>query len=397
MGRHPKKKSVAIIGAGIAGITTAYFLAKKDYKIKVFDPEGVAWQCSHANGGQLSVCNAEVWNTYSNILKGINWLYKSDAPLAFRPDIWSWSKLKWIAGFIGATLTNSYEYNTRKTIEWSLRSRELYKKLINELGVDFYQKDCGILHIYKNEKSWYKAQKTLERFSDSGWGRVVKKKGLLKYNIKTKSIVGATFTKGDSVGDIHEFCKQVSNYLAHNYDYKMAINKIVRTDDEVLYSNRREYARSLNSLRKEFDEIVICAGAYTSFLLPELNIYPIKGYSITYYEEDDRMPTTSILDDDSKIVASPFTNKNFRVAGTAELADWDTSIRKDRIEPLRKWTLNNTFVQDFNPDEWACLRPMTPNMLPIVSRVKGMWVNSGAGHLGWTMGMALAEKLAKEI
>ena len=122
-----RQKSIAIVGAGIAGITTAYFLAKKDYKIKVFDPEGVAWQCSHANGGQLSVCNAEVWNTYSNILKGIKWLYQSDAPLSFRPDIWSWSKLKWIAGFIGATLTNSYDYNTRKTIEWSLRSRKLYK------------------------------------------------------------------------------------------------------------------------------------------------------------------------------------------------------------------------------------------------------------------------------
>ena len=391
------KKRVAIIGAGIAGVTTAYFLARKDYKIQMFDPEGVAWKCSYANGGQISVCNAEVWNTYDNVLKGIKWLSQKDAPLAFRPDIWSWEKVRWIAGFLGATITNSYDYNTRKTIQWSLRSRKMFKRFVRDLGMNFHQQDCGILHIYKNQKSWYKAQKTLERFKDTGWGRVVRKGNLLKYNIKTKSIVGATFTKGDSVGDIHEFCRQTVEYLKHNWDFKIAPNKIVRTDDELEYCQRRDYAKSLTALRKEYDEVVVCAGAYTSFLLPRLNIYPIKGYSVTYYEDDEKMPTTSVLDDDVKIVASSFTNNKFRVAGTAELAGWDDSVRFDRIKPLRKWVRNNTFVEDTRPDMWACLRPMTPNMLPVTGRVNGVWVNSGAGHLGWTMGLALAEKLAKEI
>ena len=390
------KKSVAIVGGGIAGITTAYFLAKKDYKVRLFDPNGIAEQCSYANGGQLSVCNAEVWNTYSNIAKGIKWMTQPDAPLAFRPDHWSWEKIKWIAGFIGATITNKYDYNTRKTIEYSLRARKLLKKLIKELGVDFHQNDCGILHIYKNDKSWYKAQKTLERFKDTGWGRVVKKGNLLKYGIKTKDIVGATFTKGDSVGDIHTFCKEISNYLYHNYDYRIAVNKIVRTEDEKFWSAPRDYAKSIPELKKEFDEIIICAGAYTGLLVPSLNIYPIKGYSITYHHETDA-PTTSVLDDDAKIVASPFSNNTFRVAGTAELAGWNHEVRKDRIEPLRKWVRNNTFVKDERPEEWACLRPMTPNMLPIITKSKGLWVNSGAGHLGWTMGMALAERLVNDL
>ena len=127
-----------------------------------------------------------------------------------------------------------------------------------------------------------------------------------------------------------------------------------------------------------------------------LNIYPIKGYSITYHHETDA-PTTSVLDDDAKIVASPFSNNTFRVAGTAELAGWNHEVRKDRIEPLRKWVRNNTFVKDERPEEWACLRPMTPNMLPIITKSKGLWVNSGAGHLGWTMGMALAERLVNDL
>ena len=100
------EKSVAIVGAGVAGITTAYFLGKKGYRVRLFDPNGVAEQCSYANGGQLSVCNAETWNTYSNLIKGIKWMSKNDAPLAFRNDIWSWDKFRWVVGFGGATLTN---------------------------------------------------------------------------------------------------------------------------------------------------------------------------------------------------------------------------------------------------------------------------------------------------
>ena len=393
------KKSVAIVGAGVAGITTAYFLGKKGYKIRLFDPNGVAEECSYANGGQLSVCNAEVWNSYSNIAKGIKWLTQPDAPLAFRPDVWSWSKIKWVAGFIGATLTNSYDRNTRKTIEYSLRSRRLMKKLMKETGIDFHHNDCGILHIYKNQKSWDKARRTLDRFKDTKWGRVEAKGDLAKkYNIYSKDIVGATFTKGDSVGDIHTFCKELQYYMEKKFDFKVWPNKIVKTKEIKLLSGRRDHAITLDELKKDYDEVIICAGAYTSFLVPSLNIYPIKGYSITFRGRDaEDAPFTSVLDDDAKIVASPFSNLTFRVAGTAELAEWNQDIRQDRIKPLVDWVRDNTFMDAENYTKWACLRPMTPNMLPIISKVRGMWINSGAGHLGWTMGMALAEKVTNDI
>ena len=392
-------KSVAIVGAGIAGITTAYFLGKKGYRVRLFDPNGVAEECSYANGGQLSVCNAEVWNTYSNITKGIKWLTQPDAPLAFRPDVWSWSKIKWVAGFIGATLTNSYDRNTRKTIEYSLRSRRLMKKLMKDTGIDFYHNDCGILHIYKNQKSWDKARRTLDRFKDTKWGRVEAKGNLAKkYNIYSKDIVGATFTKGDSVGDIHTFCKELQYYMEKKFDFKVWPNKIVKTKEIKLLSGKRDHAMTLDELKKDYDEVIICAGAYTAFLVPSLNIYPIKGYSITFRGRDaEDAPFTSVLDDDAKIVASPFSNLTFRVAGTAELAGWNQDIRQDRIKPLVDWVRDNTFMDAENYTKWACLRPMTPNMLPVISKVKGMWINSGAGHLGWTMGMALAEKVTNDI
>ena len=392
-------KSIAIVGAGVAGITTAYFLGKKGYRIRLYDPNGVAEECSYANGGQLSVCNAEVWNSYSNIAKGIKWLTQPDAPLAFRPDVWSWSKIKWVAGFIGATLTNSYDRNTRKTIEYSLRSRRLMKKLMKETGIDFHHNDCGILHIYKNQKSWDKARRTLDRFKDTKWGRVEAKGNLAKkYNIYSKDIVGATFTKGDSVGDIHTFCKELQYYMEKKFDFKVWPNKIVKNKEMKFLSGKRDHAITLDELKKDYDEVIICAGAYTSFLVPSLNIYPIKGYSITFRGRDaEDAPFTSVLDDDAKIVASPFSNLTFRVAGTAELAEWNQDIRQDRIKPLVDWVRDNTFMDAENYTKWACLRPMTPNMLPVISKVKGMWINSGAGHLGWTMGMALAEKVTNDI
>lgn len=377
------QKNIAIVGGGVAGITTAYFLCKKGHKVTVYDPNGIANQASYANGGQISVCNAETWNTYSNIIKGIKWLTQKDAPLAFRPDHWSWDKVKWVAGFIGATLNNSYDINTRKTIEVSLRSRELMQQFIQDTGIDFHQKDSGILHLYKSQKSWIKAKKTLDRFKDTGWGRYEHKEDLTsKYNIIQDNVIGATYTQQDSVGDIHTFCLEVSTYLENNFNFKF-VNKTV---DSV----------KLRKLRKAYNEVVVCAGAYTSKLVPKLNIYPIKGYSITYLDCINA-PTVSLLDDDKKIVASTFSNNTFRVAGTAELAGWNHKIRMDRIQPLVNWTKDNTFVKSNDYLKWACLRPMTPNMLPIIDKIDGYWINSGAGHLGWTMGMALAEKLTNRI
>ena len=373
-------RSVAIVGAGVAGITTAYFLAKEGFKVTVFDPNGIAKQCSYANGGQISVCNSEVWNTYSNIAKGIKWMTKKDAPLYFRADHWSWDKIKWIAGFIGATVTNSYDKNTRKTIEYALRARELMKE-VND--IDYHQNACGILHIYKNQKSWDKARRTLERFKDTGWGRIeVSNKFLDSYNIKDDGVIGCTFTAEDSVGDIFTFCNKLSEIMKAKYDYEIVKQKI------------RPY--DLYALRFQFDEVVIAAGAYTPKLVPSVNLYPIKGYSVTYNSQPN-IPTLSILDDDAKIVASPFSNGVFRVAGTAELAGWNHDIVNDRIKPLTNWVKQNTFIESDDYKRWSCLRPMTPNMLPIIDKINGVWVNTGAGHLGWTMGMALAEKITWKI
>mgnify|MGYP002005677069 CR=1 FL=1 len=129
-----------------------------------------------------------------------------------------------------------------------------------------------------------------------------------------------------------------------------------------------------------------------------LQIYPVKGYSITINNPGKNAPYISLLDDQSKIVTSRLGKGRLRIAGTAELNGYNLDIIQNRVRPLIKWCTR--MFPKINTDDikpWAGLRPMTPNMLPVVGKVKGLWVNSGAGHLGWTMGMALAEKLTKDI
>ena len=141
--------------------------------------------------------------------------------------------------FHRSTLTNSYDKNTRKTIEYSLRSRRLMKKLMKETGIDFHHNDCGILHIYKHQKSWDKSRRTLDRFKNTKWGRVEAKGNLAKkYNIYSKDIVGATFTKGDSVGDIHTFCKELQYYMEKKFDFRVWPNKIVKNMMSFIFYRR---------------------------------------------------------------------------------------------------------------------------------------------------------------
>jgi D-amino-acid dehydrogenase len=381
-------KKVAVIGAGITGITTAYFLAKAGFKVNVYEKDMYpAMLTSYANGGQLSVSNSEVWTTWSNIYKGIGWIFKKDAPFLVNPKP-SYKKFKWIAEFINNTVSGKYEDNTVETIKLGLRARDLYLKIAEEENIQFDLTKRGILHFYKNKNYFDSAKIAAEKiYKVNGLERRILNDADEVFKVESaltdRSIIGGIYTPSDMNGDIHKFCYELYQKLLHDYDVTFIFGAEVNV--EFLLS------------KSIVDHVVVCAGVYSQHIADKLgdklNIYPVKGYSITVNNVGEEAPSVSLLDDEAKIVSSRLGDR-FRVAGTAELNGYNFDIVEHRIKPLMNWVHKNfTDVNTRDTVKWAGLRPMTPSMLPIIkpSKVENVWYNTGHGHLGWTISAATAE------
>lgn len=397
-------RKFAVIGAGITGITTAYYLAKVGYEVTVFEAESYpAMMTSYANGGQLSVSNSETWTTWSNVIKGIKWLTDPSAPLLVRPSP-SLAKLKWLTGFLYNTALGTYEKNTLATISMGMVARGLYRDIAEEEGIEFDRSDCGILHFYKNKSYLDSAVRSLKMYEERG----VDRKQISRNEVfdlepslrMDPDIIGGTYTKSDSVGDIHKFCNGLAQVLRSKYKVKFEYDTVIKAAK--LLNDRWSLASDELFLGR-FSDVVICAGSNSAavgkLFKESLGVYPVKGYSITITDDAKNLPRMSLLDDQAKIVTSTLGNR-LRVAGTAELDGWNRDIRMSRIQPLLDWvknTMPEVNRRDVKP--WAGLRPMTPSMMPIVRAggMPGVWVNTGHGHLGWTLSPATASHLVNII
>lgn len=384
---------IAVIGSGIAGLTSAYYLAKDGHEVEVYDQEPhPAMRTSYANGGQVSVSNSEVWNTWSNVIKGAKWILKKDAPLLIRPSL-DWDKAKWLAKFLYHTANNDYARNTAETIRLGIESRKALMDIQIEEYIDYDWSPSGIMHIYKDQSYFKKAVDAKQIYNDNGcdWDILtpLQVKSLDPALSDINGIVGGAWTDTDFVGDIHKFCYNLARILKDKYSVKFNFNtKLFNIKEDTHH-----------------DVVVIAAGvgsvALAKSIGDSLPIYPVKGYSITINEADVKnLPAVSLLDDQAKIVTSSLGNR-FRVAGTAELTGENYDITRSRIEPLLTWVHNNfPKINTHDYSSWACLRPMTPNMMPIVGpskKVKNVYYHTGHGHLGWTLSAGTAKLLAQHI
>ncbi|SFL88110.1 D-amino acid dehydrogenase [Rugamonas rubra] len=400
-------KTIAVIGGGITGVTTAYALAKRGFAVTVYEQHRYpAMETSFANGGQLSASNAEAWNHWSTILKGIKWMLKNDAPLLVSPKP-SWHKLSWFAGFVAAI--PQYRANTIATARLAVAAREHLFAWAAEEGIDFDLRREGILHIHRDKADFEHAAEVSKLLALGGLARRAVTPAEMRAIEPTLagSYYGGHYTESDSSGDIHKFCSGLAR-AAERRGVQFRFDQQVRGVASVGGRARIDALHDGRSDSASYDGVVVCAGTASRALAASLgdrvNVYPVKGYSITVDLADAvsraAAPKVSLVDDATKLVASRLGEGRLRVAGTAEFNGYNRDIRADRIRPLVAW-VEQCFpgVGTRSVVPWAGLRPMMPDLVPRVGRGKapGVFYNTGHGHLGWTLSAATAELIADVV
>lgn len=400
-------KTIAVVGGGITGVTSAYALAQRGFAVTLFEKHRYsAMETSFANGGQLSASNAEVWNHPATILKGLRWMLKADAPLLVNPKP-SWHKLSWFAEFIRHI--PHYERNTVATTALAIAAREHLFAWAQREHIDFDLQTRGILHIYRNKAGFAHAGKVSQLLAQGGLERRAVTPVEMRAIEPTLAgdYYGGYFTPSDATGDIHLFTTGLAT-AAQRLGVECLFERDVKS---VTHQNGRITIRTAHAGQSEtrlFDAVVVCAGtasrAIAAGLGDRLNVYPVKGYSITVQLNDApsraSAPTVSLLDDETKLVSSRLGEHRLRVAGTAEFNGYNRDIRADRIQPLTDWVAQCfPGVRTENVVPWAGLRPMMPDMMPRVGPGKSpcVFYNTGHGHLGWTLCAITAEMVADAV
>lgn len=399
---------IAIIGAGITGVTSAYALCKLGYQVTVYDRQRYpAMETSYANGGQLSASNAEVWNSTATILKGLRWMLRKNAPLLLNPRF-SWHKYSWLAQFM-AQIPN-YRDNTIATTRLAIQARQHLFDMAEAEDIDFDLERRGILHIYHDADSFKAAHRANTLLQAGGLDRyavTADEARAIEPTLQT-GCHGGFYTPSDATGDIHKFTRGLARACE-----RRGVSFVQDADIATLRPHNGGYGlevrRNGGTEREphEADAIVVCAGSasrqFAKLLGDRLNIYPVKGYSISVHLDDAdsraAAPHVSLLDEAAKIVTSRLGDR-FRVAGTAEFNGFNLDIRAERVQPLIDWTRKHfPGVMTSRVVPWCGLRPMTPNMLPRVGPGKrpGVFYNTGHGHLGWTLSAATAQVLTESV
>ena len=400
-------KHIVVIGGGITGVTSAYALLRQGYQVTLVEKQRyAAMETSFANGGQLSASNAEVWTHPSTIVKGLKWLFKADAPLLVNMKP-SWHKLSWFAEFMASI--PKYEDNTVATTKLAIAAREHLFGWAEQEGIDFDLKKQGILHIYRDRKGFEHASRVNEMLAQGGLDRRAVTPQEINQIEPTVNgqYYGGFYTPSDSTGDIHKFTSGLAQACIKRGMTMLAGHEVlsVKTDGQTVTLATR-HDGELHT--QTFDAVVVSAGVHSRAIAAQLgdrlNVYPVKGYSITVHLDDEQSqqaaPEVSLLDDETKIVTSRLGQDRFRVAGTAEFNGFNLDIRADRVRPLTRWVeqlFPNVSTRRVTP--WAGLRPMMPNMMPRVGAGKAanVFYNTGHGHLGWTLSAITAHQLAGHV
>jgi D-amino-acid dehydrogenase len=399
---------VLVLGAGVVGTATAWYLAAQGHEVRVVDRrEGAGLETSFANGGQISVSHSEPWANPDAPIKLLKWLRHPDSPLLFRlkldPKQWEWGLRFFYECMPWRTMENS-----RQMVTLSRYSREALGELRAATAIQYDALERGILHYFTDRLSFEGAAASAPQLRRYG----------LDFEIKTPAecvaiepalahfserITGATFTRTDESGDAHKFTVNLARLAEQKgveFLYGRDITQL-RVAAGRIAGVRVEAGGEPESVLTA-DAYVVALGSYSPLLTRpiglDLPIYPTKGYSATADVVDAaRAPMVSVTDDAAKIVFSRLGSR-LRIAGTAELSGYTTYLNPVRCEALVR-RAQEVFPGAANYAQasfWTGLRPSTPSNVPLIGATKypNLFLNTGHGTLGWTMACGSGKALA---
>ena len=397
-----------VLGAGVVGVTTAWYLAEAGHEVTVVDRQkGAGMETSFANGGQISASHAEPWAKPSMLPKILRWLGREDAPLLFRPraDAAQWL---WGLRFLRECLPGRFERNCRALAGLAAYSRDCLRSLRRITGLQYDHLERGILHFATDANDFEALAHSAEAARAMGIEREVKSAAeclALEPALKHSKhpVAGGVYTPGDESGDACRFTQELARRAEERgvrFRFGRAVEAIDASGSEV---------RAVKSGGEELaaDAYVLALGSYSPLVLKPLGVripvYPLKGYSVTLRlgpHHEGLAPSVSLTDEGHKIVISRLGNR-LRAAGTAELTGYDVSVNSVRCAAIAR-RLHDLFpgLGDITAYEsWSGLRPATPNNVPIIGRTRlsNLFLNTGHGTLGWTLACGSGKALADLI
>jgi D-amino-acid dehydrogenase len=394
---------VVVLGAGVIGVTSAWYLAKAGHEVTVIDRQpAAALETSFANAGEISPGYSSPWAAPGIPLKALKWMFMEHAPLIIqpRPD---WAKLSWMARMLMNCTSEAYAVNKSRMVRLAEYSRDCLIELRAETGISYDERTQGTLQLFRNDKQVAAAEKDIAILKADGvpfevldaTACVAAEPGLAASKAK---IAGGLRLPGDETGDCFKFTQglaAMAKALGVTFRYGVGIDRLEAEAGLITAVHTSEG-------RLTADSFVVALGSYSPMLVKDfgikLPVYPVKGYSITVPIVDETCaPVSTVMDETHKIAITRLGDR-IRVGGMAEIAGFDRSL-----SPKRQATLTHSVEDLFGgagdqtrAQFWCGFRPMTPDGTPIVGRspIANLFLNTGHGTLGWTMAAGSARVLA---
>jgi D-amino-acid dehydrogenase len=402
---------VVVLGSGVVGTCSAWWLREAGHDVVVVDREcGPAQETSFANGAQISVSYAEPWANPQAPLKLLKWLTKDDAPLLFRPQF-DWRQWMWGLAFLRECLPSRLTPNIRAMVRLAQYSHQTLKDMRQTMGIEYNHLELGILNFYRDQAEFDGSQKAADVMRDFGVDRrvisadevIALEPALAPHRA---AIVGGDYTRDDESGDAHAFTVEVAKRAqAKGVEFCFS-TRITRVICENGRASAVEVIREDGRYdRIDGDAFVVALGSFTPQLMRPLGvrclIYPTKGYSASFpITKPEQAPKISLTDSKHKVVFSRLGD-TLRMAGTAELSGYSRTLSPVRCEAMTAQA-RELFPDALDFDRvqyWSGLRPSTPSNVPYVgrTRIPNLYLNSGHGTLGWTMGPGSGRAIADVV